>query len=149
MHDSGTNAMTEVALGLSMAFFSILILALMSMGAHSSAVSENSENAKAFKHLSLHALDPSPAKSSEAAQNMGAHKQQLYFYVDGKVFDDKGEAVLQDRLAEIAKNTDIVIAVKGSLALQDALDVQAEFDGLPVKLTTMSQEWYTFLTREI
>ena len=31
-HDTSTQAMTEVALGLSMAFFSLLILALFSIG---------------------------------------------------------------------------------------------------------------------
>ncbi|GLR69737.1 hypothetical protein [Agaribacter marinus] len=148
MNDTGSNAMTEVALGLSMAFFSILILALMSMGVNESEAL-NSRDIDDFAHISMQAKvnNPREGLADTLASELDAENTQvLYFYLDGHFFDSDGDKVNESRFTE---NEDLVIAVAEDLPIQDALKIQSQLSGKSLKMTTMSNDWLHYLLGQI
>jgi hypothetical protein len=77
--DTSTQAMTEVALGLSMAFFALLILALVSMGVPSTAPEQKSIQAAPDESLSVSRSDTGSHEQSAAdGQFVFYHNTGLY-----------------------------------------------------------------------
>ena len=81
-HDTSTQAMTEVALGLSMAFFSLLILALFSIGLPDSTQKEE-PSLTIDEQLTLADNNEKPSKNQTAE----SRKQQYVFYFNQQFYD--------------------------------------------------------------
>ena len=131
--DQSTQAMTEVALALSMAFFSLLVLALISVGVPepATAYSHQQENIpiNESEELGLQASMLS-ADSAKITQYVFYFNQEFYdqhlSLIDIQALNKQSKVVLA-----MPKDTD----VNQALVLQNRL---AEFD---LVLTVMDNEW--------
>ena len=82
-HDTSTQAMTEVALGLSMAFFSLLILALFSIGLPDSSTKRSTIIKQLMNSLTLADNNEKPSQNQTAE----SRKQQYAFYFNRQFYD--------------------------------------------------------------
>ena len=122
------NAMTEIALALAMAFFSIMVLAMVSMGAGSSDASQfvNSET-----------LQISPSKPSDNAQPTTEASRIIVFY-QGQYLSDQLKPVDP---ATIAKEDKVVLAIDPALSLAEAMQARAGFSTRNITVTVLDQRW--------
>lgn len=141
-NDSSVQAMTEVALGLSMAFFAILIVALISMGVPQE------------RHSSLEQLDIDESTKLLLADNQ-AHKNNkqvadsnnteelsYLFYYQGKFYD---QGLNVTNLNTLQNDGRYVLAFSANTKLQETLQVKRQFEGLHVMVTQMSEDWQNAL----
>jgi hypothetical protein len=148
MQDTSTQAMTEVALGLSMAFFALLIIALMSVAmsnerAHVEAVSGvpsgKQENIDVSNQVSLSIEPKTDNKDRNPANNSQAGDQQtILLYWEGQFFDTQKRPISYNSLPE---NENIVVAVSPHISFTKLIDVQTKFIGKQMRLTTLDEKW--------
>lgn len=140
MQDTSTQAMTEVALGLLMAFFSLLILALVSIGlpqtAEVPASSQEQISLKMDPESSLTLAQQAPAKDASAEQ-VGS-QSSFVFYYEGAYFDEKLKNV---DLETIATNANTIVAVSSTLAFAEVMQVHKDFAHMQVQITAMDVAW--------
>ena len=156
MQDTATQAMTEVALGLSMAFFALLILALISVSMPSQKIehlsseqsSEQSldQNAAARQQVSLVASSETKeidqgSSQQDPSQDRAINPQReqtIILHWQGK-FVDLDNQVLE--LATVTDSKPVIVAVSKQTNLQELMAIQAQLQGYDVKLTQLSEEW--------
>lgn len=127
MHND-TNAMTEVALALAMAFFALMVLTLVSMGvpsATSDAAGDTAVN---------EAIAVEGAATNERAL---ASSEQLIFYYDGQFFDSDLNALAPSLNIAGA----VVLAVPRDLSLADLLEVRRRISSPNLSITTLDGDW--------
>jgi hypothetical protein len=144
MQDTTSSAMTEVALGLSMAFFTLLIVALLSM-----SVPQESPITKLINTAST---VPEALKKNEAIgiqiNNNGQSKHdgnsttQFAFYFNKKFYDSTLTVRTVDSFS-IAKK--LVIAVDPSLAFADVFALRQQINHPKLAMTTSNKAWRTRL----
>ena len=130
--DTSTQAMTEVALGLSMAFFAILIVALLSMGVNSSQTEQKSDTntgTPEFVQLSK-ALAQSP--------NNDLSEPQYLLYYQGQFYNEHAKSV---SLSEVDKSTPLVLALSPDLPLSDIITVKQQINHSNFSITTLDKAW--------
>lgn len=137
-HDSSTHAMTEVALGLSMAFFSILILALLSMSVPQKDVSkaESTDSQESVE------LSPIALSNSENEQTDGASTQRLVFYYQGQLYSRELQKL---DLPSLQDGNDTVIAVPENIAFVELMRLKKSFAQQNVSVTMLDQAWLSRL----
>lgn len=124
MDDSSTTgAMTEIALALAMAFFCILVVALVSMGTPQ------------ILRPDAVALDTSAA---DAGTRSVAEGERLVMLFQGRFLDTAGIPVDP---AAIDRDAPVVLAVDPSLALDRVLTARSAFGGERVRVTTLDPAW--------
>jgi hypothetical protein len=154
MQDTSTQAMTEVALGLSMAFFALLIIALISVALPSEQSledsSQQSENVDQRNHLDISeqlSLSISDAKKSADDSNKKNEAAQpqptILLYWQGQFFDTEQQVI---SLSQMLNNNDFVVAVSPQIPFSQLINVQKEFAGKQMRLTTLTQQWQTALS---
>lgn len=132
--DHSTQAMTEVSLALSMAFFSLLLVALISIGVPESG---DAEQAKAITVPEFVLTETSPsAKDTQAANEVLA--TQYIFHFDSKFYDQYLEEVDMSTLNIVQK---LVIAMPTDTDVSQALALQKQFRGFDLSLTIMDDKW--------
>lgn len=143
MQDTTTQAMTEVALGLSMAFFALLVLALISISLPSNTDTSphQTSDIPQDRLLQLHS-------SQNLKDDAGLGKSQtqmLILYWKGQYYNLQKEPVelasIFSSLEKASKNRDLVLAVSASTDLHQLLNIQASFAQRDIKLTKLSAEW--------
>jgi hypothetical protein len=125
------NAMTEIALALAMAFFSVMVLAMVSMGAGSSKAVDTANTATA------ETLRVSPSKPATTAQPVTTKARIIVFY-QGQYLDDKLQLV--DPTA-IGTEEEIILAIDPTLPLSGALDARAALTTRNITVTVLDQRW--------
>lgn len=159
--DHAQNAMTEIALALAMAFFSIMVLAMVSMGtqahdassANAAADLEQGANKHAFYQFLL-----TPPAASDPAHALADQSQMLDDQIlliiahQGVFYDSELKTLDSGTLAAMinargASKQRIMLAISPSLSMQDALNLQENFKGSKVELTLLNDEWMTSLQR--
>lgn len=138
---SGDNAMTEIALALAMAFFSIMVLSMVSMGV--ATAPQPQLDGKALVHLT-ESKPGSPTATNTGAQQAPA-KDTLFFF-DGKRFFDTRLSPVNP--ASLHNSGPIYLAVTPDLSITDTLAAKAQFKGDNVVVTTMDQAWINALKGE-
>jgi hypothetical protein len=140
MQDTSTQAMTEVALGLSMAFFSLLILALVSIGlpqtADTLASDTKQDSLKMDPESSMTLAQQAPAKDASAEQT--GSQPKFVFYYQGAYFDERLQEV---KVETIATNDDTIVAVSSTLAFAEVMQVHKDFAHMQVQITAMDKAW--------
>jgi hypothetical protein len=140
MQDTSTQAMTEVALGLSMAFFSLLILALVSIGLPQTADAQASDaeqlRLKMNSESSMTLAQQAPEKR-DSAEQMGS-QPSFVFYYQGAYFDEQLQKV---DLEAIATNANTIVAVSSTLAFAEVMQVHKDFAHMQVQITAMDTAW--------
>ena len=125
------NAMTEIALALAMAFFSVMVLAMVSMGAGSSEAVDTASTATA------ETLRVSPSKPATTAQPVAAKARIIVFY-QGQYLDDKLQPVDP---AATGTEDEIILAIDPSLPLSGALEARAALTTQNITVTVLDQRW--------
>ncbi|MDE0713243.1 MAG: hypothetical protein OXI10_00005 [Gammaproteobacteria bacterium] len=142
MHDTTDNALVEISLALAMAFFALLVVALVSIN-----VSPTPQDIRGMNHsrTTMKELDYMAALA-ETRRNMELEPRFLLFH-HGHWFDIKGVTVDPALLATDERR--LVVALAPDLTLADAREAQKavhHLDPVPA-LTTLTREWIERLDR--
>lgn len=135
--DTSTQAMTEVALGLSMAFFAILIVALLSTSAAHQSPETQPQGMKPMT-LPDTALSLGPATNNDKTTVDG----QFIFYHDGKLLDQTLREVVVDSLDPASP---VYLAVPSDLALASIIKTQQQINHPKLFITMVDHAWQTRL----
>ena len=135
MHDTTENALVEISLALAMAFFALLVVALVSITAPDQQPAEKPVNASTVPEgFDLTAEAPNRLQNKEADPRILLHYQ-------GRWFDLAGDPLDPALLSRDARN--LVVALSPDLTLADAQKAQEavrHIDANPT-LTTLSHAW--------
>ena len=140
MQDTSVQAMTEVALALSMAFFALLMLALLSMSADQINNPLKSENIESdYLHEVL-----------QSEQGGEINGQYFLFWYAGQFFNQDmkavqkmdSEAAVQAYLSASKNEEDkVVIVVSQQTPVSEISQLQTLFKTQNFTLTIMTKEW--------
>jgi hypothetical protein len=128
MQDSTTNAMTEVALGLSMAFFSLLIVALLSISVPKSLPEESKELNADSKNITI----------SKQTKSSSSGPVQFAFYYDGYFYDQN---LLPKKISNFDSKQGLVVAVDKKIAFSDVFTLRQQINHPNLSITTLNDEW--------
>ena len=148
MQDTATQAMTEVALGLSMAFFALLILALISVTLPEESLVKDTQKSLQVsldKSIELHAKDSAEynTHSPEAAAPV------FMFFYEKKWFNSELQKLsiqqVKSSLAEsnqdVSENNLLTVVVPSESSFEELLFIQQSLAPNPVQLAEMSEDW--------
>ncbi len=135
--DTTTQAMVEVALALAMAFFALMVLAMLSMSVQGSE-NNNSPDIVVTEQISPVAPDSTPSDSNE--------DPVVLFYFQSQFFDDQGNVLTAQR---IATHPAKVLAVAESMNMKEIFSVQQRINRPDLSITLMNNEWKTFLESQL
>ena len=128
------NAMTEIALALAMAFFSIMVLAMVSMGA---GASKSVTKQDVAPHIAAK-LAPAKPDTPVPAQLKGQSTDTLLIYSRGQFYDRDLKAVDPANLSASGR---VVLALDPALAMGDALAARAKVKTDNLIITMLDQRW--------
>ncbi|MDT0594050.1 hypothetical protein [Glaciecola petra] len=153
MQDTATQAMTEVALGLSMAFFALLILALISVTLPASTEAEDKPIAEyAVKQKISISTEEDKNNKAEVSHSSHEIKQKVLLFWKGQFYDLALNEISVDNYISNFSSKDqvkeVIVAVNPALALNELLAIQKMFDGVPVQITMLSAQWQSTLSTQ-
>lgn len=159
MQDTATQAMTEVALGLSMAFFALLILALISIGvpaqSNSQALSNDILTAEKIA-INDNKVDAKKSSSQTKASADSAANKHIVLFWQHQYYDlnmhilDVSSLVneVSENSAKSQQAADIIVAVPANTSLKSLLSVQASFKPHNIQVTQLTPSWeHAFSTK--
>jgi biopolymer transport protein ExbD len=135
MQDTTSSAMTEVALGLSMAFFTLLIVALLSLSVPKTSI-KNSNQLPISNTVSIE----SKGKSSVI------NDVQFIFYFNHQFYDQT--LALRDTDSFTQENP-LVIAVDPKLTFAEVVALKQQIKHDKLSITTLSTAWHSRLQQMI
>jgi hypothetical protein len=141
-HDTSTQAMTEVALGLSMAFFSLLILALFSIGLPEQ-MKKDQPSLASDEQLKL-ASNDTKTSTNKTSENK---KQQFAFYFNGQFYDQQLNRLSSDNFDRFETNHPLILAVQDSLPLLQIMALRKQINHPNISITMLNQKWQTQLEK--
>ena len=124
------NAMTEVALALAMGFFSILVLALVSMGAGG----KGEAGAQAVAGV----LQPALVQTGESAVATTQPDDQIVIYFEDRLLDSNLAPV---RIDALSPDKRVVLALAPSVPLDEVMRVYARLDRADLVVSTLDARW--------
>ena len=146
MHvETQSNALAEIALALAMAFFSIMILTMVSMGAGSPSSAIKSAQAELPPGVALRA-SKSQQSANQTAGAGTASREKLLIYYGGRFYD--GQMKPTDP-AGFAGETDVVLAVPPDLSITEAISLQRRLSAENFVVTSLSEEWLSALKEKV
>lgn len=137
MQDTTTSAMTEVALGLSMAFFTLLIVALLSMGFPK--ISQNDITTLPDDLQNKAVLDIQV--DSNNTRNTKSDRQ-FAFYFDDKFYD---ESLTVRPIASFSQDKNLIVAVNPNLSFADVLSLRQQINHPKLSITASNKTWHNRL----
>ena len=137
---SYSNAMTEVALALAMAFFAIMVLAMVSMGAPQLAAQTTASTGTPVK-LTL----ASPALTAGKPQKAKGKKALVVFW-EGRFFDKDLKPI---RIEEQTFPNGAILALSPELSMAKALKARARLKTRKLVVSTLDARWLNTLTKMI
>ncbi|MCW9035528.1 MAG: hypothetical protein OQJ97_15015 [Rhodospirillales bacterium] len=143
-HGAQDNAMTEIALALAMAFFSILVLALVSMGGSQAAAPKTALTIEQGAVLSKSQPKEKAQESSKAS--LKAEPNQLLIFYGGRYFN---AALKETNPASYAGRKNIILAVDPSISMTDALEAEKLVPGDRKIVTTLDKKWIAALKEKV
>ena len=129
------NAMTEISLALAMGFFSIMVLAMVSMGVPVSADNAGGAKAKTALHA---ALAPANNTASKAARLTAAKDDTLLIYLKGKFYDGNLKTVEPAGLTSPGR---VILALEPNLTMTEALKARSRLKAQNLTITTLDRRW--------
>lgn len=131
-------AMTEVALGLAMAFFALMILAMVSM----SVKSEAKESAEA---IAAQVKAPESTKEKKVATEVTQEDFLIVFH-QGQYFDSK---LNQLALNQLPKASRYVLALDPNLSFDEVMKARTEISAPNLIITQLNESWIKRLSQQI
>lgn len=125
------NAMTEIALALAMAFFSVMVLAMVSMGA---AQPETAEAPEMVNPARFEIVRSEP----NAAQSPLPDDTRIVIFHHNRFFDTD----LKDfDIAGVGPDDTVILAIDPALALADAVVALTRLKAANITVTTLDPRW--------
>lgn len=140
MEDHTTNhALTEVALALAMAFFSIMILAMVSMSIPRAPDASASKSLAAAESLPEDRVKMQQNESSKQKHDVSSAKntQQFVFYFNQQFFNQQLQVI---DLAGLGSG-EVVLALPASLTVAEALRVKGQINRSDLVITQYNEQW--------
>ena len=128
------NAMTEIALALAMGFFSLLVLAMVSMGAGKFASDSK---------LTI-VLTPSNAQDSSQGATSLDSDSLVVIYHRGRFFD-AGLEPLEPGSIDSSKR--VILAFAPDVAVSEAMEARSRISAADVLVSTLDDDWQAALGR--
>lgn len=150
VQDTSTHAMTEVALGLSMAFFALLIIALMSV----SLPTKVDDSAHAFKSEQKSKVDTSEQvrltiqnkqNGNNSIASLVQSNELVLLYWGGQFFDTQQQIVNAN---DVMEHQNVIVAVDPQIAFNQLINIQTKFAGKTLRLTQLSEQWQLSLKND-
>lgn len=140
MEDNATNhALTEVALALAMAFFAIMILAMVSMGMPSDTAKPPPLADLPKDAVVLAQLKEAAEKSADSIESQADDTEQTYlFYFNDHFYDHQLKPISLDQLPPGGK---VVLALPPSLTVDKAMNIQAKINHPDLVITQLNPQW--------
>lgn len=133
------NAMTEVALALSMAFFSIMILAMVSMSAVHDATAQKQDAPE--KTLAAKLVAAAPEKPTAATVSPTAD-DTLVIYYGGKFLDRELKPIDPKGITSTGR---IILAMSPDTEMAEALKARATIGSENLIVSMLNEKWLTAL----
>ena len=136
---SQSNALVEIALALAMAFFSIMVLAMVSMG----VPNKNSKINSDFTKPASNAMDIRHSSSSHEANHgetsgLEVRPQEMIIYYKNKFFD----ANLREVSKEVVFSPTIkYLAVEPNIPAINAANIRKKFHSKTLVVTVLNENW--------
>jgi len=128
------NAMTEIALALAMAFFSVMVLAMVSMGSGVSATASEASTTALPPSQRLQIVAAQPATKSAPV----AKDTRIVVYHAGQFLDTKLAAL---NPAAIGSDETIILAIDPTLPLAEAIAVRSQINAAQITVTALDERW--------
>ncbi len=126
-----SNAMTEIALALAMAFFSIMVLTMLSMGAEFQSAPS--------PRLSAERLDlATSAPSADRAGGSPAAEETVLIHYRGRFLDTQLDPVDPRNLPA---GRPIVLAIDPALPIAEAIAIRERIPTTDLVVTTLDTRW--------
>lgn len=134
-YDTSTQAMTEVALGLSMAFFCLLILALFSIG----LPNQSQTNPASLNKEEQLSIADNNQKTSPS--DIPVNEQQYVFHFNGQFYDKQLNIITQEKLDESFTGQQLILAVSDTLPLKQLMAIRSQINHPNLSITMLNQKW--------
>lgn len=135
MHHTGQeNAMTEIALALAMGFFSIMVLAMVSM----SVVTAPEAKPVTAKPISAIALAPATGSQASGGTVKPAPDDLIIIFDRGKFFDAQLKPI---DVAAIDPMRPTILAIDPALPLKDVLVARSRIQHPGLIVSTLDDRW--------
>ena len=126
-----TNALAEIALALAMAFFSIMVLAMISMGAGFQAEQTGPTGVVA-------GIAVSPSAAAATTSRPQSSRDTVVLYHNGAYYDPKLNRIDPAALRATGR---IVLAINPALSVTKAIEARSRFAAKNLVVTTLDQRW--------
>ncbi len=136
-----SNAMTEIALALAMAFFSIMVLAMLSMGSALRVESAAGTGLAEGIQLSL-----SAASGNEAASTQAVAVDEVIVHWRGRFYDG---ALRPLEPATLDGSGRRVLAIAPDLSISEAMAVREMIATAELQVTTLDTRWMQILEERV
>ena len=146
-HDHAQSAMTEVALALAMAFFAIMVLAMISMGSSLQVDKEQEASVDLVDiQLSLQALQSNQKNnqaslSKETTKTVGPDDLLIVFY-QGQWLDRN---LAPFNLASLSGDKPVILALDPDLPLNEAIAARSQLARSNITIAPLDEQWLTTL----
>ncbi len=148
-HETGPeSAMTEVALALAMGIFSIMVLAMISMGI---SPAESIPKTAEQDPQSIEALVVSGSKSQQDGTASLEQTDLIVVFHQGRFFNDRLKAISARSVSEKAraKNSRVILAIDSRASLEQVLEARRHFPTDNLIITRLDQAWIDRLSSEV
>ena len=136
---SQNNALVEIALALAMAFFSIMVLAMVSMGVSDNVHHKNKIVEEYIKSsMKLRASTSNDKASEDVAASDRIDPKNLVIYFQKRFFDAELKEISEH---QFPKKRIKVVAVDPSIPTAEALKIRKMFGSNPVVVTLLNKVW--------
>ena len=123
------NAMTEIALALAMAFFSIMVLTMVSMSATPEKISKDQNQP------TINLANSAPNNTQKPA---APTKRKLVIFWNGQFMDQQLSPL---ELGSLKSSKKIVLAMPPNLPMADALAARAQLEGVDILVSVLDERW--------
>ncbi|WP_218156547.1 hypothetical protein [Pseudoalteromonas denitrificans] len=132
--NSTTQALTEVALALSMAFFALLILALLSIGVPPKQKSESILNKKNSVKVTDSQIEKNKSNQTE--------DMQYVIYFQGSFYDQMLNKISSHKYKH---EQPLLLAIERSLPISEVISLKSQIKHSNLSITTLNDQWLTRL----
>ena len=137
-----TNAMAEIALALAMAFFSIMVLTMVSMGSGMVVEAASKSQAEFIEDpvsLAQNSEDAPPQDKGTATQ---VEPENLVIFYKGQYFNDQLERL---KPASVKRDEKMVLAVAPDLSMSQTLKARKDLSVSDITVVVLDQKWLSAL----
>ena len=140
---SQNNALVEIALALAMVFFTIMVLAMVSMSVSSEHVNiDNGTYGKNTAGMDVHPSSPSSDVLPDADGVNHISADEIIIYFAGKFFDADLRQIPE---TEIQRKSPKFLAVDPKIPTEEAVNIRKKFISKSLAVTLLNGEWLKIL----